>query len=69
MWSSSWCGATGLAGWLAMAVFWTAFLGLVIWAVTRIFPASPPRREAERVTDPVGGRPDRTADELAGVQK
>lgn len=59
----------GLAGWLAMALFWTVFLGLVIWAVTRIFPTSPPRQEAERVTDPVEGRDGQTTDELAGVRK
>lgn len=69
MWSNAWCGAMGLGGWVAMAVFWAVFLGLVIWAVTRIFPASPPRREAEQATDRIEGRPDRTTDELAGVRK
>lgn len=69
MWSNAWCGAMGLAGWLAMALFWTVFLGLVIWAVTQMFPTSPPPQEAGRVTDPDERRYGQTTDELAGVRK
>jgi len=69
MWSNAWCGAMGLGGWVTMALFWTVFLGLVIWAVTRIFPTSPPRPGAEQAPDPVEGGHDRTTDELAGAQK
>ena len=40
MLADSWCGGTGIAGWLAMLVFWATFLGLAIWAVTRLFPTA-----------------------------
>ena len=40
MFTNSWCGGMGIAGWLAMLVFWATFLGLAIWAVTRMFPTA-----------------------------
>lgn len=41
MFSGTWCGGMGLGGWLLMVAFWTGFLGLAVWAITRIFPARP----------------------------
>jgi putative membrane protein len=36
----------GTAGWIMMFIFWAVLLGLIFWAVVRIFPergqASPP---------------------------
>lgn len=40
MFSGTWCGGMGAGGWLLMVAFWTAFLGLTFWAVTRAFPSS-----------------------------
>lgn len=37
MFTSSWCGGMGVGGWLVMLLFWGAFLGLAVWAVTRMF--------------------------------
>lgn len=44
-----WCGQMGLAGWLGMAALWLLILGVVIWAVMRLFPvqrSATPAREA-----------------------
>jgi putative membrane protein len=42
----------GTAGWIMMFIFWAALLGLIFWAVVRIFPerrqASPPNAPDER---------------------
>ncbi len=35
------CGAMGVAGWLVMLLVWTGLIGLVVWAVTRLFPCRP----------------------------
>ena len=40
----------GAGGWIAMAVFWIAVIGLVVWLVARAFPRG--RRD-----DVVGGEP------------
>ena len=37
MFSGTWCGGMGATGWFVMALFWGAFLGLAVWAVTRLF--------------------------------
>lgn len=44
MFGSGWCGGMGVGGWLLMALIWGGFLGVIVWAVTRIFPrhSSPP---------------------------
>jgi putative membrane protein len=41
MFSGTWCGGMGLGGWVLMVAFWTAFIALSVWAITRIFPARP----------------------------
>lgn len=35
----------GVGGWIAMAIFWVALLGLIIWLVARAF--SPGRNQPE----------------------
>jgi putative membrane protein len=39
MFGFGWCSGMGAGGWLLMALFWGAFLGLVVWAVARVFPS------------------------------
>ncbi|MGW5193391.1 hypothetical protein ACWEOO_29360 [Kribbella sp. NPDC004138] len=41
----------GAGGWVLMIGIWGAILGLVVWAVTRIFPTDKPLRDAERSLD------------------
>jgi hypothetical protein len=46
------CGAIGLAGWLAMLLTWTGLVAVVVWGVTRLFPGPsgpvpPDRRPGE----------------------
>lgn len=35
--TGSWCGQLGGGGWLVMILFWAAFLGLAVWAITQLF--------------------------------
>jgi uncharacterized membrane protein len=35
--AGNWCGQMGIGGWLVMILFWTAFLGLAVWALTQLF--------------------------------
>ena len=37
MFASVWCGQLGVGGWVLMGLFWATFLGLVLWAVSRLF--------------------------------
>jgi len=37
MFPGAWCGQMGVAGWILMGLFWAAFLGLVLWALSRLF--------------------------------
>lgn len=41
------CGAWGLGGWLLMLGLWAGFIAVVVWAVSRLFPAQPPPAAAE----------------------
>ena len=36
---SLWCVQTGLSGWIVMVAVWVLVVGLVVWAVDRLFPA------------------------------
>jgi hypothetical protein len=55
------CGAMGFAGWLFMLLFWTTFVALVVWAISRLLPdrpAPPPpvppqRRQSDAEPPPV----------------
>ena len=35
--ASNWCGQMGVGGWLVMILFWSAFLGLAVWAIAQLF--------------------------------
>jgi hypothetical protein len=35
------CGQMSLGGWVLMGLFWVTFLGLVLWALTRLFSSRP----------------------------
>jgi uncharacterized membrane protein len=37
MFAGLWCGQLGVGGWVLMGLFWVTFLGLVLWAVSRLF--------------------------------
>src|SRR5665647_42241 len=37
MFAGVWCGQLGVGGWVLMGLFWATFLGLVLWAVSRLF--------------------------------
>ena len=39
MFGTGWCGGTGAAGWLIMALIWGGFIAVVVWAVLRLFPS------------------------------
>lgn len=41
MFTGSWCAGMGVGGWLLMIAFWVALLGVIVWAVTQLFPSSP----------------------------
>lgn len=36
MFNGTLCGGMGATGWLVMITFWGAFVGLAVWAVTRL---------------------------------
>ena len=36
-----WCGQMGPGGWLAMITFWVVVVAVVVWGVSRLFPAQP----------------------------
>ncbi|MBC7291824.1 MAG: hypothetical protein H5T83_10910 [Actinotalea sp.] len=41
-----WCAQMGVGGWVGMGVFWLVVVALVLWGVSRLFPAhhSTPRQ-------------------------
>jgi putative membrane protein len=44
------CG-TGFSGWLLMVGFWVGIVAVVLWAVSRLFPAADRRPDAEELLD------------------
>jgi hypothetical protein len=42
----AWCGQLGVGGWILMGLFWATFVGLVLWALSRLFA---PVREVDVV--------------------
>lgn len=60
MFSGAWCGGMGVGGWLLMVAFWSAFLALAVWAITRIFPA---RKTGEGAPEAVRGTPGELLDQ------
>ena len=55
MFAGAWCGQLGVGGWVLMGLFWATFLGLVLWAVSRLFGSG-------RVADGVDGDNHEVAD-------
>jgi len=33
----AWCGQLGVGGWVLMGLIWATFVGLVLWALSRLF--------------------------------
>ena len=58
MFSDQLCGGMGVGGWLVMVLFWGAFLGLAVWAVTRLITPAPLNRP---VDDPLAALDHRMA--------
>ena len=56
MFGSGWCSGMGAGAWVFMGVFWVAFLGLVVWAVTRIFPSGAQEMPGEPAVDTLDRR-------------
>ena len=47
------CGQLGVGGWVLMGLFWATFLGLVLWALSRLFaPAHGDDELHETADDP-----------------
>lgn len=44
MFAGALCGQSGLIGWVLMGLFWVTFLGLVVWAMSRLFGPTLGRR-------------------------
>jgi putative membrane protein len=51
MFGTGFCNGMGVGGWVLMIGFWAAFLGLVVWALTRMFPTDEPLRDAQQTLD------------------
>lgn len=43
----AYCSSMGAGGWLLMIGIWVGLVAVVVWAVSRLFPAADQRREAE----------------------
>lgn len=42
----------GVGGWIAMTLFWGALIVLIVWTVSRLFPAGQQRQSAGPTTGP-----------------
>lgn len=51
MFGIGYCGGIGVAGWALMVGFWLAVIGLVVWALTRLFPSGARRLDIEAELD------------------
>lgn len=43
------CSSMGVGGWLLIAAFWAGFIGVVVWAVSRLFPDGKARGGADEL--------------------
>ena len=41
MFTGSGCSGMGVGDWIIMIGFWVALLGVIVWAVSRLFPTTP----------------------------
>ena len=46
-----WCAQMDASSWLGMVVVWAVVIGLVVWAVTRLFPNGRAAVDARAVLD------------------
>ncbi len=46
MFGTGLCTGMGVGGWVLMIGFWALLLGVIVWAVTRLFPSDEPLRDA-----------------------
>ena len=51
MFGIGYCGGMGIAGWALLVGVWIAVIGLVVWAVTRLFPSDRHRPDLEKELD------------------
>lgn len=51
MFGIGYCGGLGVAGWALMVGFWLAVIGLVVWALIRLFPSGARRLDIEAELD------------------
>lgn len=51
MFGIGYCGGMSVAGWALMIGSWLAVIGLVVWAVTRLFPSGGRRSDLEKELD------------------
>ncbi len=51
MFSTGFCNGMGVGGWVLMIGFWTVLLGVIVWAVTRLFPSHEPTRDVRTQLD------------------
>ena len=50
MFTGSWCSGMSVGGWIFMIGFWVALLGVIVWAVSRLFPTTS-RNDARDLLD------------------
>lgn len=51
MFGIGYCGGIGVTGWALMVGFWLAVIGLIVWALTRLFPSGARRLDIEAELD------------------
>lgn len=49
-----WDDGMGVGGWVLMSLAWVALIALVIWAISRLFPARSGRATPEQTTETPG---------------
>ena len=62
------CGQTSVVAWVLMGLFWVTFVGLVLWALTRLFPLTPGGWSAPENADDLDPRLAREQTDLATTE-
>jgi hypothetical protein len=52
----AWCAEAGVAGWLTMFGVWAVFVGLTLWAISRLIPAAPHATHSDQA-EPIAHEP------------